>query len=285
MVSSMCLQSSQLTHLISLRHKPRAYNFCALEPNIPFWRVTYYPPIRKNLSFQILVSEAGCGSGHRELSGFLTLIFIGWSSNKCSSRVSRRSSDAKRAAKRNERRSETSGEVKRAAKRNEWRSEASREENGERETNLSPSPRSPRGSLRFAARFASLECLHTIQYNTIQYNTIQYNNLFKVVTQGVVAHSPEPGAHDKSARQASRRVTRARVCYPNSEQFIPCCHTLYSYHMITHMIFIIYLNFTSHSLLLKRYWYFIYPPCEGLFSNTLTQIETQIKEVYYNIIF
>ena len=31
--------------------------------------------------------------------------------------------------------------------------------------------------------------------------TIQYNNLFKVVTQGVVAHSPEPGAHDKSARQ------------------------------------------------------------------------------------
>ena len=87
MVFSMCLQSSQLTRLISLRHKPRAYNFCALEPNIPFWRVTYYPPIRKNLSFQILVSEAGCGSGHRELSGFLTLIFIGWSSNKCSSRV------------------------------------------------------------------------------------------------------------------------------------------------------------------------------------------------------
>ena len=36
---------------------------------------------------------------------------------------------------------------------------------------------------------------------TLQYNTIQYNNLFKVVTQGVVAHSPEPGAHDKSARQ------------------------------------------------------------------------------------
>ena len=102
MVFSMCLQSSQLTRLISLRHKPRAYNFCALEPNIPFWRVTYYPPIRKNLSFQILDSEAGCGSGHRELSGFLTLIFIGWSSNKCSSRVSRRSSDAKRAAKRSE---------------------------------------------------------------------------------------------------------------------------------------------------------------------------------------
>ena len=160
MVFSMCLQSSQLTRLISLRHKPRAYNFCALEPNIPFWRVTYYPPIRKNLSFQILVSEAGCGSGHRELSGFITLIFIGWSSNKCSSWVSRRSSDAKRAAKRSE----------------------PRGERGEGDKSLSLSP--------FSSRLASRRWNACIQ---------------------VVAHSPEPGAHDKSARQASRRVTRARV--------------------------------------------------------------------------
>ena len=46
------------------------------------------------------------------------------------------------------------------------------------------------------------------------YNTIQYNNLFKVVTQGVVAHSPKPGAHDKSAWQGSSlRAVTQNTCH------------------------------------------------------------------------
>ena len=53
----------------------------------------------------------------------------------------------------------------------------------------------------FVRLFAALCGLQRLLSSLLQYNTIQYNNLFKVVTQGVVAHSPEPGAHDKSARQ------------------------------------------------------------------------------------
>lgn len=46
--------------------------------------------------------------------------------------------------------------------------------------------------------------------NYILRNNSNRNNLFKVMTQGVVAHSPKPGAHDKSAGQKNTKIQKLK---------------------------------------------------------------------------
>lgn len=46
--------------------------------------------------------------------------------------------------------------------------------------------------------------------NYIVSNNSNSNNLFKVMTQGVVAHSPKPGAHDKSAGQKTTKIKKLK---------------------------------------------------------------------------